>query len=164
MSKYFWQFAVLLLFLCVCLTFFYWDAHSDILKAVGAGSLASSAVAVFTKPHTRAADPYRMVLAYFISIAVGMAFRFGYEHWFAYCAHSSVCWPGYLAVLAVVVSLLVMLSFKIDHPPAAGLALILVLDVHDYRTLIIILISVMMLAIIRKALGPWMHNLILAVE
>ena len=163
MRNYIWQTSALFVFLTGALLLFYLHASSNILWAVGAGSLASSAYIVFSKPSSVASSPLNMLVAYVIAIVVGIFFRVVVEHWWVSCADffqiNHFCWPGVIAALAVVVSLLIMAAVRIEHPPAAGMALILVLDVHDYQTLVIILMSVVVLALLKRLLKPWLKDL-----
>jgi hypothetical protein len=47
-----------------------------------------------------------------------------------------------------------------EHPPAAGLALGLVLDEYNHRTVAVVLIGVMALFIIKTVLGPVLKDLL----
>src|SRR3989338_7331948 len=73
---YVWQIGAVFIFLCVVLVMFYSVAKSDVLWAVGASSLASSAYIVFSKPQSATARPARFMLAYVIAILCGMFMHF----------------------------------------------------------------------------------------
>lgn len=163
MRNYIWQMLLLFVFLSAVLFLFYWHASSNVLWAVGVGSLASSAYIVFSKPSSPSGKPTNIFVAYLIAICVGIFFRFFVENWLMHCTNffeiHQFCWPGVIAALAVVISVLLMAAVHVEHPPAAGMALILVLDVQDYQTLIIIFMSVIVLALLKMVLRPWLVDL-----
>lgn len=56
--------------------------------------------------------------------------------------------------IAVGLAILLMLATGTEHPPAAGLALGLVLNGWDYSTVVAIVAGVVSLAVLRVSLGP----------
>lgn len=160
---YIWQPLLLVLFLASVLALFYWGASSSILWAVGAGSLASSAFITFGKPSAVARKPLNILVSYFVAIAVGILCRFIIERAMPHCSVifdvNTFCWTGFFAAFSVGFLMLVLSALRVEHPPAAGIALVLVLDVKDYQTLIIILFSVIMLSILSGIFGRWMRDL-----
>lgn len=154
---------LLVLFIFGILMLFYLHARSAILSAVGAGSLASSAYIVFGKPSNLTARFSHILTSYVVAICVGVFFRFVVEMQLLSHLHFFNEYRYYLdsviAAVAVVFTLLITLKLHMDHPPAAGVTLVLVLDVQDYQTLIIILFSVIMLSFLSFALRRWMCDL-----
>jgi len=133
------------------------------LWAVGAGSLASSSYIVFGKPSKLAANSSHILTSYVVAMCVGIFLRYVVE--MHLLSRSSLFveyrffFDSFVAALAVAFTLIITARLHMDHPPAAGIALVLVLDVRDYQTLIIILFSVIMLSFFSFALRRWMCDL-----
>ena len=159
--NFLWQPLLMVLFLTGVLMLFYWHAGLTILWAVGAGALSSSAYIVFGKPSGATARSKNILASYSVAILLGMLFRFlTIQPWFlSFFSHCPFCWTGMVAAFAVAATLVVTSLLKLEHPPAAGLAIVLVLDVHDYQTLIIILFSVIMLSLLSFVFHRWMRDL-----
>lgn len=136
---------------------------SEVVWAVGAGSLASSCFLVFGRPHARGAQPKRIVGGYLIGVITGELIHFTitrftfFQHVFFGSPHFQAI--AVLAAIAVGVSLILMVLLHVEHPPAAGMALVLVLDVHDYHVLTVIVVASLVLALIRWGFGRFMVNL-----
>lgn len=62
--------------------------------------------------------------------------------------------------VAVTISMFLMVITDTEHPPGAGLALGLMLDGFDYRTAIITLLALIILALLRKLLSPLIIDLL----
>lgn len=132
--------------------------------AAGSSSLASSAFIVFAIPKSIAAEPKRIIGGYVIASIVGAALHClllslyhnvssnGFLH-----LHPHVFWVT--AAVAVGVCTLWMILQSYQHPPAVGLALILVLDLQHWSALIVILVSACILALIRRVFQTKLTNL-----
>lgn len=67
---------------------------------------------------------------------------------------------GYLVGMAVGSAIFLMVVTDTEHPPAAGMSLGLVLNQWDHKTLLFIIIAVMVMAVLRKLLQPYMVDLV----
>jgi len=136
---------------------------SSLIWAAGASSLASTAFCVFGSPHTRVAYPIRIFGGYVIGMISGEALRLLLH---VSCLGLIVCQPNVpihvmelAAAISVGLALIVMVLLKLEHPPAAGFAIVLVLDIREWYALLIILIAAFLLTFIRWALDKWLINL-----
>lgn len=137
-----YQFFFIFIFNFIQLWLFYWVDQNDIIWAIGVGSLASSSCIVFGKPRLKAAHPLSIVLTYSIAMIVGVSFHF----------IALLCPPIYLnlfSALAVVTTFFVLAWKRLAHPPALGIALVLVLRFSDYLTPLVILFCVAILLVMR---------------
>jgi len=110
----------------------------------------STAFIVFAKPSSRFADPRRVIGSHFICGIVGFTFYSGYPNYFSFEIAVS---------LTLIVSLLVMVSFWIEHPPAAGTALFFVINAHP-MAFISLLLLVNIMALLSYILRPYLYDLV----
>jgi CBS domain-containing membrane protein len=135
-------------------------AAMNVLTAVGATSLASSAFLVFTMPKSPSAKAYRVIGSYLCAMIAGiighyLAVLFAMS--FSLGLTMSQCFGAALAA-GVVMVMMSMLDFA--HPPAMGIAIGVVLDYWDDRTLIILLLAVLVLTVIKRVFHRWFINLV----
>jgi len=127
-------------------------SSSELLWALGAGSLASSIFIVFTLPQSLAAEPRRLIGGYFLAILIGVITHIFLMHLFhAVTAHFIVqnlriFWIS--SALAMGITMILMIIFNCQHPPAAGVSIVLVLNIQEYTTVIVILLTAILLALI----------------
>lgn len=132
-------------------------AANAILGAIGASSLASSIFIAFALPEGPAAHPKRMIGSYCLALLIGVSFY--------YLGTYLILWQDFLSfsltyeltgALAVALTMLVMIMFSLEHPPATGLALGLVIDQWRWWTLMILLFSIICIATIKYLVQPWL--------
>lgn len=137
------------------LTFVEVLTHAAIVAALG-----STVFIVFAMPNTIAAEPRRIIGGHITGIVAGALFYFifftgplsesfgaiGYLHWIP-------------AALAVGLSLFVMTVFNLEHPPAAGTALGIVVHEWSNTALIFVLVFAVSLAIIKTLLKKHLKDL-----
>jgi len=151
-----WQPAFAVVFLCVVLFFMNRYTTSDLLWAVGAGALASSCFIVFGKPSSSTAKPFKIIGGYVLGILVGVIFHSIALHFhdlpagFLGTVHFHTV--GLIAAICTGVCLLLMSLLRLEHPPAAGVSLVLVIDLRDYYVVFIVFIAAIILAGIRHLL------------
>ena len=162
-----------LLLQCLSATAFMWlilmgldqVVSSQLIWAAGASTLASSAFIVFVLPDAIVAKPFKIIGSYLIAMGCGAAIR-GLA--MAVCAIFPQCTAGIphshlfeiAAAVAVGLSLLVMVLCRSEHPPAAGLAVVMVLDIRTPIALVIILAGAIILAMIRFIFRRKLLNLV----
>ncbi len=131
-------------------------ANAAVIAALGASSFI-----VFTVPRAKVSSARFMVGGYAVGILSG------------YLCHylCSLDYPSFLSVfntysfeifgaLSVGLSIFLMSVTDTEHPPAASLALGLVLNDFNHRTLLVVLVGIVTLAGIRELFRPAMRNLI----
>ena len=128
-------------------------ATSRILWAVGASTLASSSFIIFCVPKSVTAKPLKIVGGYVIAMICGGVMKIVAN---SVCHVIPACHAGLpfihvfevAAALSVTIALVLMVLFRSEHPPAAGLAIVMVLDVRNVDVLAVILGGAVLLAII----------------
>ena len=124
-------------------------------------SLGASAFIAFTVPHQRRSRPRYLLGGYLVGIGTGAA---------CHALSQLACWKAVpflfaessvvFAALAVGVSMLVMVVLNFEHPPAAGVALGLVLNNCEPRTVIVVTVGIVSLVVIQQVLKPIMVDLL----
>jgi len=152
-SNLIWQPLLAMVFIALVLFFMNHFSTSDVLWAVGAGSLSSSCYIVFGNPTLKASEPRKIIGGYFIGIFTGFILRFAimyfHEHDCGLFGTPHFYVVAILAAISVSLCLFFMSLLKVQHPPAAGMALVLVIDMRDYDEILIVVIAAFLLALIR---------------
>lgn len=124
-------------------------------------SLGASSFIAFTMPHTRVSKARFLVGGYIVGILSGF-----------FCCHLSQlsCWEGFPLVhdqapalfggLAVGMAILIMVLTDLEHPPAAGVALGLVLNNAEPRTLLIVFLGIVSLSLVKRVIRPLLMDLL----
>lgn len=152
------------LFMAIVLMFMSFTSGSQILWAVGAGSLASSTFIVFTIPNSVSARASRIIGGYAIAVITGLVLHFilmGLIHFLS--SHFQMSDPRIFwmtASISLGLSMLAMILFDCQHPPAAGVALVLVLDIHHFQILFVILFAALALSLIKLLFKNHLVNLV----
>ena len=120
-------------------------AASKIIWAAGASSLASSTYIVFCTPKAVSAKPQKIMGGYLIAMFCGEGIRLLAN----LSEHSSIHIFEIAAAVSLGLAFLLMVLLKAEHPPAAGLAVVMVLDIRNLMALGIILFAVIILLLIR---------------
>lgn len=153
---YIYQSVIATLTILVILLFLDVMSHTAIIASLG-----SSAFVVFTRPRAYASRPRPLLGGYFIGILVGVL-----------CHYLSILptltpLPVSTSVLYVVFSamavgaaIFLMVVTNTEHGPAAGIALGLVINSWDIRDLVFVFGAVMLMALMRQLLKPFMIDLI----
>jgi CBS-domain-containing membrane protein len=158
-KNYLWQPFVIFVFLTAVLAvFFFFDSAVDVVWAVGVGSLASSAYLVFVKPSATASHSFRLIVSYVIAVVCGLLIHYLGEY-FLFHGQDTV-YISVLAALSVIITILLMIWLRIDHPPAVGMALVFVIDLKDYQTSIIVIGAIIIMMILKLLLNPWLRDLV----
>ena len=153
-SHLIWQPLVAIVFVVLVLFFMNHFANSDVLWAVGAGSLSSSSYIVFGKSSSAAAQPKKIIGGYLVGILTGFALRVitmqfhDFECMLLGTPHFHLI--ALVAAVSVGLSLFFMALLKLEHPPAEGMALVLVIDMRDYDELLVLIIAAILLALIHR--------------
>jgi CBS-domain-containing membrane protein len=159
-----WQPMVAVIFIAVVLYALSQTGGSDIIWAIGAGALSSSACIVFLTPNSQIGHARHVIGGYAIGSLVGVL-----VHWIMQQVepvlsqhiaqhHLHAFWV--LAAISVGIAMVIMAWIKCLHPPAVGMSVVLVLDIHHYDTVIVILAAAVCLAIIRRLLNRYLQCLV----
>lgn len=158
-----WQPLLAIVFLLAILFTLNAYAETKILWAVGAGSLASSSFLVFGQPSSPASRPVKLIGGFLIGIVSGEIMRLLAAYAFNFTGNWATApdfhMVGVLAALSVGLCLVLMALLKMQHPPAAGMSMVLVLDVRGYYVIAIIIVAAIVLATLRALLDRWLRDL-----
>lgn len=137
------------------------QAKDALLGAIGASSLGSSFCTVFIVPDSVMTRPRNVLGGYAVGLTMGaLCYYFSvFSIWlFPHLPHmvNEVLFTS----LAVGLSLMTMVAVDLEHPPAAGLAIGLVLEPWDQASLIVIIASVIVLSILKRLLRPYLISLL----
>ncbi|MCK4850215.1 MAG: HPP family protein [Phycisphaerae bacterium] len=134
---------------------------NTIVNKVVIASLGASCFIAFCVPHHRASSPRFLIGGYIVGIAAGTLC-----YWLAKVpwpdsvnflqSHSDVIFGG----LAIGLAMFGMVVTNTEHPPAASLALGLVLSEWHLVTVAVALLEIVMLCILKKLLKPILINLL----
>ena len=123
-------------------------------------SLGASCFIAFCVPHKRASSPRLMVGGYIVGIAVGTLFYFAKTPWLNSMGfvhnNSDVIFGG----LAIGLAMFVMVVTNTEHPPAASLALGLVLCEWQVLTVAVTLVEIVILCVIKRLFKPILIDLL----
>ncbi len=124
-------------------------------------SVASAAFTIFVFPDSIASTPRRVIGGQIVAILAGAIF-FAILHTptLESAAETINLVPSVAAALAVGLSILIMVATNTEHPPAAGVALGIVIDPWQWSAIAFVLIGALALSIIRAVLRPKMINLL----
>ena len=151
-------------FLFVALVLWLLDLSSPsvLLWSAGAGALSSSSFIVFGIPHSPTSKPSRIVRGYIIAIIVGSFFGWILQILCPYFCTNGATVNQHLfwlsSSIAVGVSMILMVLFKGEHPPAAGVCLVLVIDIRQWLVVMVIVASASFLALIRHFFARQLRN------
>jgi CBS-domain-containing membrane protein len=134
----------------------------DVLtEAAIIAALGASAFVVFAIPNSYSSDSRRLIGGYIVGIIVGI-----------FCYFISITIPSnnfftntemsliVFGAIAVGISIFIMTVTNTEHPPAAGIALGLVINPWTWLTIVFILCAVIWLSGVRKILKPYLMDLI----
>jgi CBS-domain-containing membrane protein len=135
--------------------------HVDLLGYLGSGALGSSAFLVFTSPNCAAASIRRMWGGYAISIIIGVFFSGILYYLMQEHVNLTLCYCAEIAAaLAIAFIMFLMALFGLEHPPAVGLALGLVVEPWTRYTLLVMVLSIVLLTAVKHLLRNWLIDLI----
>ena len=149
---YFIQCGIAAAVIAVLLTFLNLIEHTGLVAALGATTFM-----IFTMPHRVSCHARYVVGGYIIGIAVGVACSQVYDAVPAWHTHGGLAVTG---GIAVGLSAFLMAATNSEHPPAAGVALGLVLQPWDFPTVFFVLASVVVLSIVKHLLRRIMIDLL----
>lgn len=131
-------------------------SNAAIIAALGASSFI-----VFTMPEAEASRPRFLIGGYLVGIAAG-----GFCHYLSLVpllAHIPIIQKFPFVVfgaIAVGLAMFVMVITNTEHPPAASLALGLVLNECNYITVVVSLVGIISLVVIKAVLRPLLKDLL----
>jgi CBS-domain-containing membrane protein len=133
--------------------------ESALSSAAVVTAVASSALIIFTVPHSRMSRPRRVLGGHAVAIVIGLLA--------AALLHEGLGEPyetnlvtGIAAALAVGVSMLVMAATDTEHPPAAGTVLGLTLAPDPLGSGLLVIAAAAALSAVRTLCRRWLIDLV----
>lgn len=130
-----------------------------VTQTVLIASLGASAFIAFAVPRSLHSDPRHMIGGYVVGIVAGVAMSSLYAL-FALEGGWDHAVMIIFGALAISLAMFIMVVTRSEHPPAAALALGLVLNEWDLITLLVVLIGVIGLSVIKQIVMPMLMDLI----
>lgn len=130
-----------------------------VTQTVLIASLGASAFIAFAVPRSLHSDPRHLIGGYVVGMTAGVAMTLLYSLFALEGAwdHAIMIIFG---ALAISLAMFAMVVTRTEHPPAAALALGLVLNEWDLVTLTVVLIGVIGLSIIKRIVLPMLMDLV----
>ncbi len=126
------------------------------------GALGASSFIIFTMPHKRVSDSRFLIGGYLVGIAAGTLCYWS-NHLIAISQIEFISESTdtvFFASIAVGLAIFLMVITNTEHPPAAGVAMGLVLNEWSPQVLGVILMGIAYMAGMKKLLKPYMIDLL----
>lgn len=133
--------------------------HNVLAAAIGTTSIGSSAFLAFVAHDSPMAHNSRLLGGYVIAVVVGGIMHYIAYHFAGILPLSFVNSLWFFAALATGIAMMIMTLVELPHAPAAGLSLGMTMRFWDYKTLLVVSITVLLIAGIKTLLKPWLINL-----
>ncbi|MFQ5963426.1 MAG: HPP family protein [Candidatus Scalinduaceae bacterium] len=130
-------------------------------NAIIIAALGSSAFVTFTMPKAQVSRPRFMIGGYIVGIVVGLVCY--YLSTMPLLTNISIIQETSRVVfgaLAVGLAIFVMVITDTEHPPAAGLALALILNEWNYMAIVVTMVGIISLSVIKTMLRSILENLL----
>jgi CBS-domain-containing membrane protein len=128
--------------------------HDSAVWAIGAGSLASSTYLVFVTPQQPHSCFFQIVMSYLVCAVIGVTGNL------ILIDVANFFLKDIIAAFAVGLSLFTMSRLGLRHSCAAGISVMLALELHDQYPVIVILASVLLLSAIHASLKSKLQDLV----
>jgi CBS-domain-containing membrane protein len=123
-----------------------------------AASLGATCFILFTRPNSYSSKSYKVLGGYILSGCVGWLcwylLTLGYTDFIS----PRFVMP-FLAGIAVMLSMILMILFKTEHPPAVSFALALAITEWNYKGIVILGIFIIVILVIKQTFKRKMINL-----
>ena len=118
-------------------------------KMVLISSMGATAFIVFAMPNVVSAKQKNVIGGHLVGLICGAVFCF-------------TSFPYYIEYpLVIALAVFFMVALDLEHPPAAGTALAVVInEVSGVNAFMTIMLSAVILSLARRYLGPWLKDLI----
>ncbi len=129
-----------------------------VTQTVLIASLGATAFIAFAVPRSLHSGPRHLIGGYFIGVVAGavMAYLYSLTASWGTWDHAIMIMFG---ALAISFAMFVMVVTRSEHPPAAALALGLVLNEWDLMTLAVVLTGVVCLSVVKSMVSPMLMDL-----
>ena len=157
MFKYIFQCLIATFIILLALLFLDLLTETAIIASLGATSFI-----IFAMPKTYASSPKRLIGGYSIGISIGLlCFYLGtiLQSFGNFNPFTNFETPIFFAAIAVGLSIFIMTITNTEHAPAAGIALGLVINQWNPKSILFIIIVMLAMAVTRHLLYSHLINL-----
>ncbi len=134
--------------------------ENKLLGVIGASSLGATAFIVFVTKDSVAARARNVIGGYLITLLVSMA---GYylltliDPNASILAHEHI--TTIIAGLSMAIVVILMVTFRATHPPAAGFSIILIIAHWTLYNVLTLIATLLLILLLRSILDPWLIDL-----
>lgn len=128
--------------------------ESAIITALGASSFI-----VFAMPHRYTSQDKRIIGGYIVGLSIGFVFYLISISSLLTILLSPRLIIIFSAAAAVGISIFIMVIFNVEHAPACGVALGIVINEWTYQTIIFIIGAVLWILLVRRIFKNWFIDL-----
>lgn len=159
--NFFWQPLLAACFAAIALASLGGIKHVELLGFIGTSALGSTAFLIFSMPSVYSASSRCVIGGYSWCIIISIFFSL-IANWLAHLfGYNSVFFgTEVLAALAMACTMFLMVIFRVEHPPAAGLALGLVIEPWTYKTLFVLCLVILLMLTTRKLVQRQLVDLV----
>ncbi len=130
-------------------------ADPPITGIIGLSALCASIFIFLVRPESKAANLLHFYSGFLIAIVVGIIFHYlisitGNN---VFSAHNSLLFE-ILSSASVIVTISIFFILKIDHPPAIGMTLGLVLEAWTMESIVVLVIAILLVSLIKLWINP----------
>jgi len=147
-KKYFFQ--TILSTFCIFIVLLFMDFIDE---AAVVSSFGATAFIVFALPHSQASSFKKVIGGYSVGILVGFIFA-------SLCSLIPDVDMVVFLALGIGISFFIMVLFDVEHPPAVGMTLGLILDGFNHKTVVIVFSGIALLLFLKTVLKKYMINLV----
>ena len=160
-KAYLWQITVATVFILIVLCALASFTDTLAFRIIGATSLSASTFILFTRPNCQSAHLSSMLLSYGVAIIFALL-TFYVAHHINPALFGKLAAYRYEFMAAIVfgISVSVMLLCRLHHPPAVGLGVAIVINTWDLSSLWVIIGAIIVLALLKKILSPYLKSLV----
>ena len=158
--RHFWQPVVALICVFIALLIMGGFVNTAAPSLIGIASLGATGFILFCAPYSKFSTAKVVLGSYLLSVLFGVVFL---QLAMAMSGHAVIAhlqfFQEFCAVMAMGCCVLGMLFLNVEHPPAVGLALGLVVESWPIPVLIVILSTVLLMVVLKYLLRRYMVNL-----
>ena len=130
-----------------------------VTQTVLIASLGASAFIAFAVPRSKLSGHRHLIGGYVVGILAGVVMA-SLNNWIDPPGGWDHAVGGKFGVLAISFAMFLMVITRTEHPPAAALALGLVLNEWNFTTLLVVLAGVVLLSVIKRLVLPVLLDLV----
>lgn len=159
--NYIWQPLLAASFVVIALVALGGIGHVELFGFIGTSSLASSAFLIFSIPSSFNSSTRSLLGGYLVCTLIGVLFSSCVFYLCAASPHFNyVSIHDFVAAIAMAIAMFLMVFLRLEHPPAAGFALGLIVEPWTKLSLLMLWLVILLLLAIKKIMQRWLIDLV----